>query len=135
MPMSDQQKPADKPKIIVDEDWKAQAQAEKDRLVEQEEQAEQAGPAGELPPATFATMVSGIVTQILFALGGIADPRTGKRYLDLALAKHHIDTLSMLDEKTKGNLTEEEKKMLDQALYECRMHYVRMVQASGMAQP
>lgn len=138
--MSDQQKPADKPKIVVDEDWKAQAQAEKDRLVEQEEQHEheQGGAEGELPPATFATMVSGIVTQILFALGGIADPRTGKRYLDLALAKHHIDTLSMLDEKTKGNLAEDEKKMLDQALYECRMHYVRMVQAAGnggMGQP
>ncbi len=125
--MADEKKPEQK--IVVDEDWKAQAEAEKQRLVEQEEHPE-AGEGGprELPPANFHTLVSGLVTQILFSLGGIPDPQSGRRYLDLPLAKHHIDTLTMLDEKTKGNLTEEEKQMLDQALYEVRMLYVRMAQ-------
>ncbi len=127
----------EKSKIIVDDDWKNQAQAEKEKLAQQVEQP--AAAAGEtaqqeeggerkLPPANFATLVSSLVTQIFFALGGIEDPQTGKRYLDLPLAKHHIDMLAVIDEKTKGNLTENEKKLLDQALYECRMQYVQLAQ-------
>jgi len=127
----------DKPKIVVDEDWKSQAQAEKQRLAEQEKASASAGAAAqvggerrlrEMPPASFATLVSSLVTQILFALGGMEDPQTKKRYVDLDLAKHHIDTLAILEEKTRGNLTEEEKKILDNALYEVRMQYVRMAQ-------
>jgi hypothetical protein len=128
--MNDQQNdPGEKPKIVVDEDWKAQAQQEKEKLAEQEK-AHPAGAAAErdIPPASFASLVSSLVTQILFALGGIQDPQTGRRYVDLALAKHHIDSLSVLEEKTKGNLTEEEKKLLDRALYEMRMQYVRLAQ-------
>jgi len=128
-----------RPKIVVDEDWKAQAQEEKRRLAEQEQAASAAsGPAGqaaagaaagrELPPASFATLVSSIVTQILFALGAFADPQTGRRYRNLALAKHHIDVLGILEEKTKGNLTPEEKQLLDNALYEVRMAFVQAAQ-------
>ena len=56
------------------------------------------------------------------------DPKTKRRYVDLDLAKHHIDILGLLEEKTKGNLTDEEKKLLDQALYEVRMQYVQIAQ-------
>ncbi len=122
------------PKIIVDDDWKAQAQAEKQKLSEEAE-APAAGAAGaeqELPPATFTTLISSLVAQIFYSLGGYEDPKTKKRYVDLALAKHHIDTLNMLDEKTKGNLTEEEKKLLDQAIYETRMQFVQIAQRLGM---
>ena len=123
--------PADngkKPKIVVDEDWKSQAEAEKQKLAEQEQSggADQ-GPA-EMPPASFDTLVSGLVTQILFALGAIEDPQTKRRYRNLALAKHHIDTLAVLEEKTSGNLTDDEKQLLDNALYEVRMRYVQMAQ-------
>jgi len=121
----------EKPKIVVDEDWKAQAEAEKQRLAEQEEAggagAAAAGGPRELPPASFATLVSSQVTQILFALGALADSQ-GRRFRNLDLAKHHIDTLAVLEEKTKGNLTEEEKAMLDNALYEVRMAYVQAAQ-------
>ena len=129
--------PEEKPKIVVDEDWKAQAQAEKERLSDQEKSrpAAAGAPAGaaaggprDLPPASFATLVSSMVTQILFALGAVEDPQTRKRYRDLALAKHHIDTLALLEKKTQGNLTEDEKRLLDKALYEVRMHYVRVAQ-------
>lgn len=145
--MTDQ--PSDKPKIVVDSDWKAQAQAEKEKLAREVEakqaQAAAGGPAGpaaaaaaaagagagaqrELPPASFETLVASLATQILYALGGYEDPRTKRRYVDLDLAKHHIDTLSVLEEKTKGNLSEDEKKVLDNALYECRMQYVQIAQ-------
>lgn len=132
------EKPQEKPKIVVDDDWKAQAQAEKQKLAEEADKpkagaatgAAAAGPGGapELPPASFITLVSSIMTQVLYALGGYQDPRTKQRYVDLDLAKHHIDTLSVLEEKTKGNLTDEEKTLLDRALYETRMQYVQMAQ-------
>ncbi|MHC4563005.1 MAG: DUF1844 domain-containing protein [Planctomycetota bacterium] len=127
--MTEENKPNDEqPKIIVDDDWKAQAQAEKQKLAEQEKAAAEAGPAAErqIPPASFEVLVSSLVTQIMFALGAVPDPRTNQRYVDLDIAKHHIDMLSVLDEKTKGNLSDEEAKLLDQALYECRMHYVQI---------
>lgn len=148
----------DKPKIIIDDDWKSQAQAEKEKLAHEVEAGKAAAPAAapsvapaagaapaapteehdhaegaeagmhELPPASFSTLISSLVAQIFYALGGMEDPETKKRYVDLALAKHHIDTLAMLEEKTKGNLSEEEKKLLDQALYETRIHYVEIAQ-------
>lgn len=125
----------DKPEIVVDEDWKSQAEAEKQKLVDTEQSAPAGGEAGKgprsLPSASFGVLVSSLVTQILFALGAIEDPHTKKRYLDLALAKHNIDMLSVLEEKTKGNLTEQEKKMLDSALYEVRMAYVQVAQGGG----
>ena len=126
------------PKIIVDDDWKAQAQAEKQRLAEQAETRPAAGDAGagaagprEVPPASFAALVQSLVTQALFALGGFEDPNTKKRYVDLDLAKHHIDTLSVLEDKTRGNLSDEEKKLLDESLYEMRMAYMQMAQGAS----
>ena len=136
-PMADEQKPAEeKPKIVVDEDWKAQAEKEREELARQQAEGAKGGeaagqrPAGrrrELPPPNFATHISTVTSQILYALGAIADA-SGRRYRDMAYAKHQIDTLAMLEEKTKGNLTDEEKRLLDDALYQVRMAYV---QAAG----
>lgn len=139
----------EKPKIIIDDDWKAQARAEKERLAKETEsktaeargQAAAAGaetpgaPGGprELPEASFTSLVNQIATQVILALGGVEDPRTGRRYVDLGLAKYHIDTLSVLEEKTRGNLSDEEKKLLDTALYETRMQYVAMAQRISQA--
>ena len=119
-------------RIIADDDWKSQAQAEKQRLAEELEKpaadaSDQAGPR-ELPPASFSTLVSSLVAQIFMALGGVEDPETKKRYVDLDLAKHHVDMLAVIEEKTAGHLSEDEKKLLDQALYETRMQYVQMAQ-------
>jgi len=131
-----QEKPQQK--IIVDDDWKAQAQAEKEKLAKEVESAKtgagqsqaQHDAAGrqQIPQASFATLVSSVVTQILMALGGYQEPRTNRRYVDLVLAKHYIDTLVVLEEKTKGNLTDDEKKLLDHAVYETRMQYVQIAQ-------
>ena len=81
--------------------------------------------ARELPPASFASLVQSIVTQALFYLGDLA-VRGGEPVVNLDMAKHHIDTLGVLEEKTKGNLTAEEQRLLDAALYEARMRYVNV---------
>ena len=139
------QQQGEQPKIIVDDDWKAQARAEKEKLAQQVEQSKEAaegagaaqgaagsagagGGRGEIPPASFSTLVSTIATQALMSLGGMQDRRTGQRIVDLDLAKHHVDTLSVLEEKTRGNLSDDEKQLLDQALYETRMQYVQIAQ-------
>lgn len=143
--MAEENKPnEDKPKIIVDDDWKAQAKAEKERLAKEvdhkadaatakagtagQQAAEPTGPR-QLPPASLATLVGSLAAQTMLALGAVAERQSGKRYVDMDLAKHHIDTLVVLEEKTKNNLTDEEKKLLDQALYEVRMQYVQVAQA------
>src|SRR5262249_307981 len=84
---------------------------------------ERPGGAREMPPASFNTLVQSLVTQALFALGELAI-RGSSPQIDLDAAKHHIDTLGVLEEKTPNNLTPEEKKLLDSALYETRMRYV-----------
>ena len=83
------------------------------------------GPAGqrELPPPSFAALVQSIVTQILFYLGDLS-PRGSEPMLNLDMAKHQIDILGILEEKSKNNLNDDEKHLLDAALYETRMRYV-----------
>lgn len=124
------------PKIHVDSDWKAQAQAEKQKLAEQAKArsesaagARAAGPGG-LPPATFETLLSTMATQALFAMGAIADPRTGQPHQNLDLARHHIDMLTVIEEKTKGNLSEEEAATLATTIYELRSRYVQLASAA-----
>ena len=70
--------------------------------------------------------MSTMVTQALFAMGAIADPRTGQRFQNLDLARHHIDMLGVLQEKTKGNLDDEEAKMIDQTVQELRMYFTQI---------
>jgi hypothetical protein len=82
-----------------------------------------AGRERQLPPASFTTLVQSLVTQILFYLGELG-ARGSEPMLNLDMAKHNIDVLGVLEEKTRGNLTDEEKRLLDGALYESRMRYV-----------
>jgi hypothetical protein len=79
----------------------------------------------ELPPPSFASLTQSIVTQILFYLGDLA-PRGSEPQINLDMAKHQIDILGILEEKTKNNLTDEERHLLDAALYETRMRYVNV---------
>jgi hypothetical protein len=76
-----------------------------------------------LPPATLGTLVQSILTQVLFYLGELA-PRGSQPQVNLDMAKHNIDLLTVLEEKTASNLTDDEKRLLDAALYETRMRYV-----------
>ncbi len=117
-------------KIIVDEDWKEQAKKEKDVLAAQEdaekkEAQQQQETAGPLPKGDFAALISMLVTQSLFSLGMLQVEGQDKREPDLNLAKYNIDMLEALNEKTKGNLTEEEQKVLENMLGQVRMAYVK----------
>lgn len=77
----------------------------------------------QLPPPSFASIVQSAMTQVLFYLGDLATS-TGAAGLDLDMAKHHLDTLAVLEEKTKNNLTEQEQSLLDAALYETRSRFI-----------
>jgi hypothetical protein len=116
-------------KIQIDSDWKAQAQAEKERLAKEEAEKAERGETrrpGELPKADFRALIGTLVSQAIMGLGALGDSKTGRVVIDLVGAKFAIDLLSVLEEKTKGNITEEEATELTQALSELRGRFVQI---------
>lgn len=77
----------------------------------------------ELPPAGIPSLAQSLVTQALYYLGDSA-ARTGDESSNMDMAKHLIDTMGVLEEKTQGRLTAEEQQVLDTALYEARMRFI-----------
>ena len=106
-----------------DERWKEEARKEKERLDKalQEERER----AYLIPEADFSLLISGLATQVLISLGELENPLTGKKEKSLPEAKYTIDTLAILKEKTKGNLTAEESALLDGFLTDLRLRYVK----------
>ncbi len=128
------------PKLQVDSDWKAEAQAEKERLAQQEEAKAESGEGrpGELPEASFKTLMGVLASQAIMGLGAMGDPKTGRVMIDLDGAKFNIDLLEVLDEKTKGNLDDDEANDLTQVLTELRsrfVHVAQLVAQQGAAPP
>jgi hypothetical protein len=78
-----------------------------------------------LPEVNFSSLIFSLSSSAFFHFGEIADPQTGEKKKDLPLAKHAIDTIAMLKEKTEGNLTEEEKKFIDSVLSDLQWRYVK----------
>lgn len=78
-----------------------------------------------LPEVNFSSLILSLSSSALLHLGEIADPHTGEKKKDIALAKHSIDTIAMLREKTKGNLDDEEQKFIDSILTDLRWRYVK----------
>ena len=78
-----------------------------------------------LPEVNFSTFIVSLSTEVLFHLGEFPHPVSGEKSKDLPLAKHAIDTLAMLKEKTQGNLTDEEQKLMEGMLYDLRMAFIR----------
>lgn len=91
-----------------------------------DEQATDAGrDGGGLPRVDFSTFVLSLGTTALYHLGAMPDPATGERVeSDPLVAQQTIDTLEMLRDKTRGNLDDEERKLIDSLLYELRMRFV-----------
>ncbi len=77
-----------------------------------------------MPDVTFTSLFMALNTSTLFQLGVLPDPVSGEKRVDMMMAKHTIDTMTMLQEKTKGNLTEEEKELVETGLYDLKMRYV-----------
>lgn len=88
-----------------------------------QEKAEQESPP--LPEVNFNSLVFSLSSSALFHLGEIADPQTNEKAKDLPLAKHAIDTIAMLEEKTKGNLSDDEMKFIESVLNDLRWRYVK----------
>jgi hypothetical protein len=98
-----------------------------------EERIKEAGEASEaetqeafqFPEINFATFVASLNASALLHLGAIEDPSSGTKNKNLPLAKQTIDILNMLQEKTVGNLSEEEGSLLKNILYDLRIMYVK----------
>ncbi len=80
--------------------------------------------AVESPEAKFTILVSSLATQVLVSLGQIENPLSKKKEVDLRGAKFSIDLLQMLADKTRGNLSDVEKRYLEGVLYQLRMGFV-----------
>lgn len=80
----------------------------------------------QLPPASFSFIISMIATQGGIALGIVPSPMSGKTDVRPELGKHAIDTLVILEEKTKGNLTKDESQYLETVLHQLRMAYLQV---------
>ena len=121
---------AEKPKIIVDEDWKAQVQAEKEAAQAPGSAAgstsgsPESPPEHDMPAASLAFLCTTIATQAMIALGQVPNPITGKIEQRMKQAKHYIDMLAVLEEKTAGNRTPDESALLNEILHQLRMAYV-----------
>ncbi len=90
--------------------------------------AADAGATG-LPPVDFHTFILSLGSSALLHLGELEHPEAGATKQDLPLAKHTIDILAMLQEKTKGNLTPPEEKLIESLLYDLRLRYVELSKA------
>lgn len=141
--MSDEPKPEEK-KIIVDEDWKSRVEAEKESLRRAEQTAAKTAAegaadtaAGEqpapLPPPTLSVLISSLYLQGMIALGLLPNPVTDKAEANFDQARHTIDMLAMLQQKTEGNRTSEESDELERVLHELRMAFVSLKQSPPAA--
>ncbi len=122
---------SDEPKLIIDSDWKSQAQAEKDKLAAKA--APKAATPGSDPaaadenrPVSFEDLVGMLATQALSYMGYVPDPYTGQAMVSIEYAKLHVDLLGILEAKTKGNLTPDEKAALDKTLSQLRSAFVEI---------
>ena len=79
-----------------------------------------------MPQLDFATFILSLASSAQVHMGVLANPATGKQERRLPLAKETIDLIAMLKEKTEGNLTDEEAKLVDGLLYDLRMAYVEL---------
>ncbi|MFC1514327.1 DUF1844 domain-containing protein [Candidatus Omnitrophota bacterium] len=99
----------------VDEDWKNQVVKEKDDSVQTDR---------EFHEPSFSVLISSLSMQAMIAMGQMENPISGKKEENLEQSRFLIDTLGVLEDKTKGNLDEKESTFLKDSLYHLRMNYV-----------
>lgn len=140
----------EEPELIVDEDWKTQVQREKEAFAK-EEAANAGSPAAtdlsgaeaagdvvdstsqletdhaaseQLPPASLPMLIASLGTQAMAAMGMVPGEDGKSLPVNLAFSKHFIDLIGVLEEKTAGNLSDQEKQYLQETLYQLRMAFV-----------
>lgn len=117
----------EEPKLHIDDDWKSEAAAEKERLAENTQ--DEPGRQTPLPEADFSALLQMITTQAIICFGGMKEPGGREIPPHLDMAKHYIDLLGVIETKTAGNLEPDEKQMLDTTLHQLRMAYVDLIRA------
>lgn len=100
----------------VDENWKSQIEKEKANASSQQETYHE---------PSFKIFLSSLSMQAMIAAGKLENPLTKKIEKNLEQARYLIDTIGILKEKTKGNLTKEEENLLDESLFSLRMMYIK----------
>ena len=122
---------------VVDEDWKEEARHEKARIQEQIDRSyteeKEAAASQQIPEPSFLLFIQNLAAQALIHLGEFENPITGRTERNLDIARHTIDTLAMLRDKTSGNLTDEEQRTLDTLLTNLRLKYVDTARSAGPA--
>jgi hypothetical protein len=110
--------------VVRDKRFSAKEEEAAPEIKEQKEErkAEEQAP---LPAVDFVTFLLSVSTSALIQLGEIEDPATRQPVKNLPLAKQTIDLIAMLQEKTKGNLTSDEGKLMENILFDLRMRYVK----------
>ena len=94
------------------------------------------GAAEPAPAITFPAFVLSLAHTVALHLGDVPDPSTGEPgKVNLEAAQHMIDILALLEEKTRGNLSAEERQLLDQLLFELRMRFVEVKKAGTPPDP
>jgi hypothetical protein len=133
-------------KLFIDEDWKSKVEAEKEAARQGGQPATSSPQAASpkepapdpegfsLPPASLTFLLTTLATQTMVAMGQVPNPITGKADVRLNQAKHFIDSLAMLEQKTAGNRTADESALLDDLLHQLRLAFVMMQQAQGNPQ-
>jgi hypothetical protein len=122
----------DEKKIIIDEDWKAQVEAERARTRDQDQPGGEAASdtvGGQAwPPPSLPLLITTLATEAMIAMGVVAHPLSGEVARNLDQARHFIDMIAMLQEKTQGNCTAEETEAFELVLHELRMTFVAVQQ-------
>ena len=125
-------------KLIIDEDWKSQVQAEKEQAAKPATPDESAASTGKsapapddlgdmpMPPASLELLLTTLATEALVALGQVPHPATGQAQFHPQQAQYLIDTIDVLKQKTKGNLTPDEQQMFDGLLHQLRMVFIEI---------
>ena len=136
--MAEQAENAEK-KIIVDEDWKSQVAAEKEALRQEQQQQPPQAPSPQpaaaeadasqednvpLPPPSLTLLANSLYLQAAISLGLLPNPLSGKTEVNLPQAKHAIDTLEVLQEKTTGNRTRRNRPTSRRCCTSLRLAYL-----------
>jgi hypothetical protein len=118
---------SDEKKIIIDEDWKSQVEKEKESIAQQpkSEPSAEVDPHN-LPPASLEMLVTTFASEAMVALGQLPNPFTNEHSINWEHARYTIDMLQVLQDKTKGNLSNDEAAMLETLLHQLRLAFVTL---------
>ena len=108
------------PKIVVDDDWKSRVEREKQKHGDEKD----ADAQSKFPEASFELLITTFSMQAMSAMGLLGGPGGNRQPVDFGLAKHLIDLLWVIEEKTRGNLSHEEAGSLEQMLHQLRMLFI-----------